>query len=328
MRIIDWRDSLAMFPMRWRHAVNVWKRRRAFLGLDVGVESVRLVEMMESDGQLQVTHVDEAAVNGAGMLAPTLTRLLRDSHLHTTHVATAVPGADVISKRIVIGLAADGDFDGAIHTAAAEAIPEDLANVNLDYQVLGTLDGGRKIEVLLVAARKEIVAARVATLRSAGLKPMVIDVDSFALGNAFEANYDLPLPSTAVLLHIAEQRVAMNVVQGGRSLLAVDVPLSRTGKDVAAGSELAELVDEIHHAISFYWPLDSSTSNLVYVSGNVNLLPALQQHLGERLGAPVAIHDPFARLPLSKVIDAPELRARAPQFALAVGLALRGFGES
>ncbi len=328
MRVIDWRDSLAMFPIRWRHAVNVWKRRRAFLGLDVGVESVRLVEMMESDGKLQITHVDETAVNGAAMLAPALIRLLRDNSPHTALVATAVPGADVISKRIVVGLAADGDFDGAIHAAAAEAIPEDLANVNLDYQVLGTIDGGRKIEVLLVAARKEIVAARVATLRSSGLKPMVIDVDSFALGNAFEANYDLPLPSTAVLLHIAEQRVAMNVVQGGRSLLAVDVPLAATGDQVAGPSELAELVDEVHHAISFYWPLDNAATNLVYVSGNVGLLPSLQQHLSERLRTPVAIHNPFARLPLREAIDSPELRARAPQFAIAVGLALRGFGES
>jgi len=330
MRVIDWRDSMTILPDRIRSALRLQQRPRPFLGLDISGDRIRLIEMARVAGQLEVTCAATAAIDTAA-LASVLSTLLSTCGARARHVATSVPGADVFSKRVVVNVPPGGDFEAAIHREAALCIPEDLANVNLDYQVLGTSAGGRRIEVLLVAARKEIVAARASLLREAGLIPVVVDIDSFALGNVFEANHDVPADGTVVLVHIGDQRVTMNVIQAGRSSLAVDVAISPLPDDPRGDdtSWVDNLVDEVHHAISFYWPLnDDTATTTVYLSGMAASLPALQQGLAERLRTRVAPIETFARLRLSPAIDGETLRAQAPLFALAVGLALRGFGES
>jgi len=255
---------------------------------------------------------------------------LQDAGIGACRVATAVPDADVIAKRFVMPLPAHGNFEAAILEQAASCIPESLDNVHLDYQVLRTMEEGHKMEVLLVAARSEIVRSRVLSLRAAGLKPAVVDVDSFALANAFEASYELPAHSTALLLHVGEQRATMNLLQTSRSLLSLDVPLpSAPSVGPAAAAWRSDVVDEIHHALSFYWmPGNGDPRSHVFLSGVGAGDPDLARSLCERLQMRVDILDPFTRLALDPELDTREVRATGPAYALAVGLALRAMAES
>ena len=331
MRATDWGSSMGILPDRARSALRLCQRRRVFVGLDIGADRVRLVEIKRDHTGLQVTRAAVMARRPQGHgLASTLGKLVRSSGTKARRAATAVPGADVISKRMEISVPPGGDFEAAIPKAAAACIPEELANVNLDYQVLGTSADGSKIEVLLAAARRDIVTKRAAALWAVGLKPVVVDVDGFALANAFTANHDLPMHCTAVLIHVGDRRVTINVMQAHRSLLAVDLPVSPIAGDARDddGNWIANLVDEIHHAVSFYWPLGNDAAGVLYLSGAPACTPQLQRELCERMQTAVELLDPFARLRLSEQLDTPETRAAAPAYTLAVGLALRGFPES
>lgn len=330
MRANDWRDSMALLPARARSALCLWQQRQVFVGLDIDAERVRLIEMARGLDGLQVTRAAQTVMRlQEEDLEATLTALLRSSGTKARRAATAVPGADVFSKRVVISVPPGGDFEAAIRAAAAACIPEDLANVNLDYQVLGTSAGGRKIDVLLAAARREIVSRRAAVLRAVGLRPVVVDVDGCALANAFAANHDMPVHGTAVLIHVGDRRVTMNVVQAKRSMLAVDLPVAPIAGDTVDddGDWIGEVVDAVHRAVNFYWPLGGDAASILYLSGAPACTPRLRRELCERMQTAVERLDPFARLRLSARLDTPETRAAAPAYTLAVGLALRGFAE-
>ena len=271
-------------------------------------------------------------------------------------VITAVPGPAVIIKRVTLPAQTARDLENTILFEAGNFIPEDLENVNLDYQITDYLDDGKRMEVLLVAAKKDIVASYSETVRAAGLIPVIIDVDYFALENMFEANYE-PHPEHAIaLVNIGARYSSINILKAGRSTFTGDVPVG--GRDinealmrdlgvdaeeaetlkaggttesvpadqVAAVSESAAgaLIEEIHHALSFFWTAATDeTIDAVYLSGGVARMPGLAQQLSERVQAPVEIANPFARLSIDSKIDSPALRQQGPEFAVATGLATR-----
>lgn len=329
MSATTWFDALARYPRRAR-ALLRGAPRRSFLGLDIGTKRLRLVELVRADGGPRVRRLAEATLDTGQDLTGAVMQVLQRTGIEARRVATAVPDGDVIAKRFVMPLPAHGDFEAAILEQAASCIPESLDQVHLDYQVLGTIEEGRKIEVLLVAARREIVRSRVASLRAAGLRPLVVDIDSFALANAFEASYELPPHSTALLLHLGEQRATMNLLQATRSLISLDVPLPPVPAGGVVDDEWrSTVVDEIHHALSFYWsPVNGDPRSNVFLSGAAANDRDLARLLCERLQMRVDVLDPFTRLALDPSLDDAATRAAAPTYALAVGLALRALAES
>ena len=330
MRATDRFETMANFPTGVRSMLSVFRRNNGFLGLDVAEDAVRLVEVKRDADGIIVSEARQAALSTASLSA-TLGALVRRHAIRSRRVATAVPDADVITRHVTIPVPANGDFASAVRVAAEQSIPENLAKVNVDYQVLGPVSNGRQVEVLLVAARTELVDSRTASLRSASLKPVIVDVNSCALLNAFEANYDAVYARPLALIHLGERQATMNVVQERRSLVAVDVPVGSWRTEGTDGNRavIADLVEEIHHAVSFYWSGAANDSlEVIYLSGTAACVPALPQLLCERMQTPVEILDPFARQRLDAAIDTPELRAQAPVYAIALGLALRGYAES
>jgi type IV pilus assembly protein PilM len=212
------------------------------------------------------------------------------------------------------------------------------------------------MEVLLVAAKKEIVSSYSETIRAAGLTPAVIDVDYFALENMFEVNYD-PAPDRAIaLVNIGARYSSINILKGGRSTFTGDVPVG--GRDISeamvrdlgltfedaelvkagkamdkvdaehsaavVGSAVSALIEEIHHALSFFWTAATDeTIDAIYLSGGVARMADLAPQLSERVGAPVEVANPFARVVVDSKLDAPGLQAQAAEFAVALGLATR-----
>jgi type IV pilus assembly protein PilM len=346
--------------------LNPLRRAEPYLSIDIGSSSIKVTEIGGVPGQLRVLNAavlpTPASAIQNNMVYETaavaeVTRAARDSHgMHARKVITAVPGPAVIIKRVTLPAQSARDLENTILFEAGNFIPEDLENVNLDYQITNYLDDGKRMEVLLVAAKKEIVASYSETVRAAGLTPTVVDVDYFALENMFEANYEPAQDRAIALVNIGARYSSINILKGGRSTFTGDVPVG--GRDITEalvrdldvsvedaeavkagqsdakvdaeqaaaviGSAASGLIEEIHHALSFFWTAATDeTIDAIYLSGGVARMPGLPQQLSERVGAPVEIANPFAHVSLDPSVDTPETRAHAAEFAVAIGLATR-----
>jgi type IV pilus assembly protein PilM len=342
------------------------KRDEPFLSVDIGSSSIKMLEIRGRSGQLRLTNaaslptpasaIQNNMISDPAVVAEAI-RALTESHgMRTRRVITAVPGPAVIIKRVTLPAQNPRELENTILFEAGNFIPEDLENVNLDYQITDYLDDGKRMEVLLVAAKKDIVASYSETIRAAGLTPAIIDVDYFALENMFETNYE-PAPDRAIaLVNIGARYSSINILKGGRSTFTGDVPVG--GRDVTealmrdlnvsleeadglkaggasdkvpaeqaaavSAAAAAALIEEIHHALSFFWTAATDeTIDALYLSGGGARMPGLAQQLSERVQAPVEIANPFAHVSLDRPVDTPQLRHEAPEYAVSMGLATR-----
>jgi type IV pilus assembly protein PilM len=346
--------------------LNPLRRDEPYLSVDIGSSSIKILEIRGAVGELRLVNaaslptppsaIQNNMVYETTAVAEAIRALIESHGIRARKVITAVPGPAVIIKRVTLPAQSARELENTIVFEAGNFIPEDLENVNLDYQVTDVLDDGKRMEVLLVAAKKDIVASYSESVRAAGLIPVVVDVDYFALENMFETNY-APVPDRAiVLVNIGARFSSINILKGGRSTFTGDVPVGGRDinealmRDLGVSAEEAEklkaggtsqtvpadqvaqvaesaagaLIEEIHHALSFFWTAATDeTIDAVYLSGGVAHMPGLASQLSERVQAPVEIANPFAHVSLEHNLDTPEFRAQAAEYAVALGLATR-----
>jgi type IV pilus assembly protein PilM len=289
-------------------------------------------------------------------VADAIRTLIAAKGVRARKAVTAVPGPAVMIKRVALPAQSRQDIENTILFEAGNFIPEDLENVNLDYQIIGESSESNQIEVLLVAAKKDIVNSYSDTLRAAGLIPAVVDVDYFALDNMYELGNE-PSPDRIVaLVNIGARYSSINILKGGRSTFTGDVPVG--GRDVtealtrdlgvtvdeaerlkagelsdtvdaeqvsmALGPAMDALIEEVHYALSFFWTAATDERvDALFLSGGAARMPELCERLAERTGAPVQVVNPLANVELSRIADQQMLRQRGPEFAVAMGLAVR-----
>ena len=174
-------------------------RNGGFVALDIGSSSIKMVEASIERGgyrvlslgvlPIPVNAIQNNMVVDAKPVAETIRRLVQENRVKSTQVVSAVPGRAVIMKRIEMPMQEEAELEANIEFEANNVIPERMENVNLDYQVLNAIAGGSKLDVLLVAVKKEIVNSYTEAIEEAGLKPVIMDVDYFAMENMYEANY-------------------------------------------------------------------------------------------------------------------------------------------
>jgi len=346
--------------------LNPLKGEESYLSIDIGSSTIKLLEVCGKTGHLRVLNagilptppsaIQNNMVFETEAVAQATLALKESCGMRARKVITAVPGPAVIIKRVTLPAQGPRDLENTILFEAGNFIPEDLENVNLDYQVTDYLEDGKRMEVLLVAAKKDIVATYSEAVKAAGLTPVIIDVDYFCLENMFETSYEPPAEGAIALVNVGARYSSINILKAGRSTFTGDVPVG--GRDITetlirdlgveadkaealkagntADPDLAEqaqpviesaaaaLIEEIHHALSFFWTAATDeTIDKLYLSGGVARMPGLAQQLSERVGAPVEITNPFAGIDLDRHIDTPTLREQAPEFAVAMGLATR-----
>lgn len=362
----DWAQRAARVLTGSLSDLNPFRSDEPYLSLDIGSSSAKLLEVIGHAGQFRLLNavvlptpasaIQNNMVAESGAVAEVIRAARESQGMRARKVIAAVPGPAVIIKRMTLPAQSASELENTILFEAGNFIPEDLENVNLDYQVTDYLDDGKRMDVLLVAAKKEIVASYAEAIRAAGLLPAVIDVDYFALENMFEINYDMPADRAIALVNIGARYSSINILKGGRSTFTGDVPvggrdisealmrdlslsmddaeLAKAGKvkegvdreqvEAVIGSAAAALIEEIHHALSFFWTAATDeTIDAIYVSGGVGRMEGLAQLLSDRVGAPVEVANPFARLAVDSKLDTPGFRGHAAEFAVAVGLATR-----
>ena len=351
----------------------MFRRAKALVGLDIGSSAVKAVELKASGKTYKVTAfgteplppdsiVDGAIIDGAAV-ADAIRRLFEGRNIKTKDVAASLSGNAVIVKKISLPIMSEGELAESIYWEAEQYIPFDIQDVNLDYQILDRGDaasGKGTMDVLLVAAKKEKIADYTGVIAQAGRSAVVVDVDAFALQNAYEANYGIDGKSVIVLLNAGASATNINILQGDQSVFTRDISIGGNAYTEALQREL-NLPFETADALKRGLPVDgvtyddarpvlrAVTENVmleiqktfdffkataasdridrIMLSGGASRAEGFTEMLAERFGAPVEPFDPFRKVGFDGRKFKTESIDIAPTAAVAVGLALRRVGD-
>ena len=339
-------------------------RRKTTVALDIGSGLIKLVAISHGAGEPVLTKVafttvvDDAIVEGEvmdkGIVADAIKGLMASAGIKTKQVVTAVGGRDLIIKKIAMDRMKETDAREVIRWEAEQHVPFDMDNVELDFQILDPASDGLQMTVLLVAAKRELVETKLALLSDVGLEPSVIDVDAFALHNAFEINHPDAMRGVVGLINIGHETTNVNILDDGVPVLTRDIPIGtrRFREDMqrerglsaddtermlqAAETDPAlqpflesrgeELAVGIERAAAFLQSASRSAGGVsrLYTTGGGARIPGLNKVLADRLRLPVQLANPIERLQVADgVFDMMEVDAVAPLLMLPIGLALR-----
>lgn len=348
----------------------LFMRSKEIVGIDIGSSSVKLVQLSEQKGSYQLRNVgilplpSEAIVDNSLMdttsIVETIRDLMKSLGSRAQEAVCSISGNSVIIRKISLPAMTPEELEDQIAWEAEQYIPFDINDVNLDFEILDTdLSASGKMTVLLVASKKEIINEYVSVFNEAGLKLVVVDVDSFAVQNIFEMNYSPPENEVIALVNIGASIMNMNVVKGGVSLFTRDVQMggnlyteeiqrqfSFSSKDAEKCKVTGECPDkeklkdtisrvndtlslEINRSLDFY---NSTAEDLkigkMYLSGGGSKTSMLSESLSQRLGLPVELLNPLQKISFSeKEFDPEYLQEIAPLIAVAAGLAMRRLGD-
>jgi type IV pilus assembly protein PilM len=342
-------------------------KQKPLVGLDIGSSSIKAVELKSTKQGWELVSfgleplAQDTVVDGAIMDAPqvaaTIGTIFDKNSIKTRAVATSVSGHSVIVKRVSLPMMTDEELFDRVHSEASQHIPFDIADVNLDYQLLESMDS--QMDVLLVAVKKDKILNHTNVLAQGGKTPNVVDIDAFALQNCYEVNYDPDPGQTVALLNVGASVMNINIVRGGTPLFTRDVSVGgnqytdalqkeldlsyedaerlKKGEAIAGvaedhrGTILRSVSDililEIQKTFDFFRATASGENiQRIYVAGGTARVPGLVDLLREEFALPVEELYPFRKIIINPGRHSEtEVRELAPRLAIAVGLALRSF---
>jgi type IV pilus assembly protein PilM len=341
----------------------MFRRTKLTAGLDIGSGVVKLVVIDHSKAEPEIVQIvttplmPDAIVEGEIMdpvlVTETLRSLLESAGLKRREVVAAVGGHDVIVKKIPMDRMGQNDAREVIRWEAEQHVPFDMENVQLDFQILDPDEDTAQMAVLLVAAKRELIENRLGLLTDAGLEPGIIDVDAFALHNAFEHNYPDVREGMIALVNIGHETTNVNLLAGGSPVLVRDIPFGtrrlreslqrersltadaaeevlRGRQDVAAlrallEDRVEELAVGIERAAAFIVAQSGGDGvSRIYVSGGGACVAGMVDVLANRMGVPAELANPLQRVAVRpEVMQNVPVEQLAPLLMLPVGLALR-----
>jgi type IV pilus assembly protein PilM len=345
---------------------------KSIVGLDIGSSSIKAVELKRAKGEIQVATlgveplasdiVVDSMIVDSGSVSSAISKLFNDHKVKSKEVATSVSGHSVIVKKIQLPRRSDSELADSINTEAAQYIPFDVNDVNVDFQILSEDDGSDPMDVLLVAVKKDKILNYTNVLSLSGKAPRVVDIDAFALQNCYEYNYE-PAPNTTVaLLNLGASVMNINIVKGTSPLFTRDVSVGgnqytdslqkeldlsfddaealKLGQKVGTVSEDAKLpilqqvteiiVLEIQKTFDFFRASAAGEHiERIYLAGGSSKVPGLIEALRQEFSLPVEVLNPFQRISAAGLgaTEAEYADQNAGQLAVAVGLALRSFDD-
>ena len=340
------------------------QRQRPTLGLDIGSHTIKLVEFSKDRTLRRIGRAlvpPQAIVDGSikkpDELAQVLKALIDNLQPKARYVATSIAGYSVIIKKIDIPYKDEKEIEDNLLFEAEEYIPFEIEDVYIDFHSLGK---GNKddsgTEIFLVAAKKDMVNEYANLIQEVGLFPAVVDVEAFALGNAFEDASAAPTKPVA-LVDLGAQKTNFNIIGQGTSLFAKDIAFGGTqiteaiqeatglgyedaekvkiagDKDLALMKEVASVcrelsgvwATELKKTIDFYNASSKKEEQptQIFISGGSAFLKGLDMLFSNEIGLSVKIFNPLQRFQAAQDIEPDYLSAIAPQMTIATGLALR-----
>lgn len=345
-------------------------KSRSIVGLDIGSSSVKAVELAVRPKGIELLHLGvaklppEAIVQGAFLNAGAITEAIREAiaagGIKTKNVATAVSGHSVIVKKISLPAMTREELEESIRWEAEQYIPFDINEVNLDFQILEGGEQEGQMDVLLVAAKKDLIDDYVHVITDAGLRPVVIDVAAFAVENAFESNYQASRDEVVALVNVGSQTVNINILAKGAPAFTRDISTGGNAfteeiqKALSVSWEEAErikigggvgeesqdvvpqeveqavrgvadtVIGEISRSLDFFaaTAADSRIAR-VMVSGGGSRVSGFESVFQGKTNLPVTRLNPLERVAAAGKLDRDLLEEWGPSLAVAVGLAMR-----
>jgi len=350
----------------------ILSKKKDVIGLDIGSSSVKLVELKEGKNGYKLQNLaisplpTEAIVDGALMDSATIIDTIRDviatSKTKLKDAVTSVSGHSVIVKKISLPLMTEAELEESIQWEAERYIPFDINDVNIDFQILGsTPENPEAMDVILVAAKKDIINDYVSVIMESGLNPVIIDLDSFALENMLAINYETGEEMTVAVANVGATVTNIDIIKNNTSAFTRDIfkggnqiteeiqrqmhvdheeaekikvgtkvditsqPIIQNVLKIASES----LAAEIGNSLDFF---QSTTTyekiGKLYLSGGGSKITDFDMTLQQHIGVPVEIVNPFKRVEYSgRNFDLEYLREIGPIMAVGVGLASRKVGD-
>jgi len=344
--------------------------RKEIVGIDIGSSSVKLVQLKSHKGVYQLVNAailplpPDAIVDNTMMdrayIAEAIKKLITTLGITVRDVACSISGNSVIIRKIILPTMTSEQLEEEIIYEAEQYIPFDINDVNLDFQILShdSIDPLR-MNVLLVASKKELINDYISVFNEAGLKLSVVDVASFTIQNAFEINHDSSPEDVLALINIGASGMNINIVKSGISLFTRDVQtggnlyneeiqkqLGLSSSEAEAAKLMANassskallevmekanetITQEIRRSLEFY----NSTANeertsRIYLSGGCSMAYNLLESINDKLDIPVEMISTFARIKYNdNDFDPKYLEEIGPLMAVGVGLAIRSVGD-
>jgi len=343
--------------------MGLFGRKRSSIGLDIGSGFVKVVEVDHSGDQPEVVRVamrpllPDAIVEGEimdyGLVSDSVQGLFQEMGMKGADVVTAIGGHDVIIKKIEMDRMKESDAREVIRWEAEQHVPFDIKSVELDFQILDPHGDGLQMQVLLVAAKRELVDNKVGLLQDAGVNPVIIDIDAFALHNAFAHNYPDSQDGVIALVNVGHETTNVNVLEDGVPILTRDIPFgsrkiredlqrergltAEQAEDVVQAREttddlesfVAASADEvavgIERASAFLMTRESgNVLGKIFLSGGGARIPGMCETLARRMNVETEVVNPFERVPLRPGAAGDiSIDEAAPMLLLPLGLALR-----
>jgi type IV pilus assembly protein PilM len=349
-------------------------KSKSVVGLDIGSSAVKAVELKAAGKGYRVSAfgtepippdsiVDGAIIDGTAV-ADAIRRLFERHPFKSKDVAASLSGNAVIVKKISLPVMTDAELAESIYWEAEQYIPFDIQDVNLDYQILspGTAAGsGGTMDVLLVAAKKDKIADYTGVIARAGRVPIVVDVDVFALQNAYELNYGRDPGAVVVLMNAGASAININILSGDQSLFTRDISIGgnayteavqkelnlpfeqaeRLKKGLAVDGVAYEDAVSVLHALTDNVLLETQKTfdffkatalsehiDRIILSGGASRVVGFAQAIEERFGARIEMFDPFKMIAFeADKLGVGDAETFVPTAAVAVGLALRRAGD-
>jgi len=346
------------------------------IGLDIGSTSIKIVGLKKQRNRYVLEHIGikqippETIVDGALMnsavIIQAIRELVKELRIRRKEVAMGISGNSVIVKKITVPSMSHFELEETVSSEIQKYIPFDRKDVFVDTFIIpGTEDEATgQMDVMLVAAKKEIINDYMSVVGESGLKPVVIDVDVFAMQNCFHANYGIHEKDTIALINIGAEIVAINIIRNGISQFTRDIHIGgqqfteEIQKQLQVSAEEAEtlkfmtdenkvnpnirqplqdalekvaeqVAGEIQRSLDFYSGTDMDSSfSKVYIAGGAAKTPKLIQAIQNRTLTQTEMMNPFKEIHVDSKRFSPEFIEKMETLGVvAVGLALRKPGD-
>jgi type IV pilus assembly protein PilM len=343
---------------------------KGIIGLDIGSASLKLAELKSSRSGYQLKNIGEAilppgsivkkVITNRDAVAGTLLTLVRDLGVKNKNVVISISGHSVIIKKVTLPSMSKNELAESIPWELEQYLPQSIEDVNFDYQVLPEVSPEGNMDVLIVAAKKDITNDYVSLVRSVGLNPMIVDVDVFALENMYEVNYS-DVGGVIALVNMGASVTNINILKDGVSIFSRDITTGGIQftewimKEQNLGFEEAEqskqnlsqgeipfelerttndyidlITGEVKRTLDFFSSnFSQDRISKIILSGGSSKVPNIIETLQDITDIDVEIVNPFNNIAISdSEFDPNYISDISPKMGVVVGLALRRMGDN
>jgi type IV pilus assembly protein PilM len=346
--------------------------RKGIIGLDIGSRFIKAIELKELKTGYQLERfgitslLPELIVDGSILDAPrvveAIKKLTSEANIQSKDVTISVSGhSSVIIKRVSLQQMTEEELSESIKFEAEQYIPFDIDDVSLDFQILDQRQDENLMDVLIVAVKKDKINEYVSVVNDAGLNPVIVDVDAFALENMFEINYEINENDNTAIVNIGASMININILKGGVSVFTRDSSIGgnlltealqreftvsydnaerlKYGEAVEGVSQddvasvlmsaSEEIIGEISRSFDFFKSTSKQGEDIleIILTGGSVLTKDFIPLLSERIGISAKMAEPLKNIQVPAVFDKGYLKKLGPMVAVATGLALRRLGD-